>query len=167
MGDEFEDRDPLGPVSAADSEPQAEYDVGYRKPPRHSRFPNGRSGNPNGRPKEIINLVACIRRNARRDRCDRERRPGDVEERGDDAHARRSGPQMRSEGFHEVPGLAQASRPCSNLPSLIRKSRLVLAGQDSTTSTRSRRTSESRCRLRRSTSCLTRSTRNPIAGERP
>lgn len=27
------------------------YDVGYRKPPQHSRFAKGRSGNPAGRPK--------------------------------------------------------------------------------------------------------------------
>ena len=29
----------------------AEYDVGYGKPPQHTRFPKGRSGNPSGRPK--------------------------------------------------------------------------------------------------------------------
>src|SRR5205823_6157875 len=28
-----------------------EYQVGYRKPPQHSRFKNGQSGNPKGRPK--------------------------------------------------------------------------------------------------------------------
>lgn len=28
-----------------------EYEVGYKKPPAHTRFKNGQSGNPNGRPK--------------------------------------------------------------------------------------------------------------------
>jgi len=31
------------------------YDVGYRKPPQHSRFKKGRSGNPKGRPRESKN----------------------------------------------------------------------------------------------------------------
>ncbi|MCK1359041.1 DUF5681 domain-containing protein [Bradyrhizobium sp. 199] len=30
---------------------QAPYEVGYKQPPKHSRFPKGRSGNPKGRPK--------------------------------------------------------------------------------------------------------------------
>ena len=32
------------------------YEVGYRKPPRHTRFKEGRSGNPNGRPKGTKNI---------------------------------------------------------------------------------------------------------------
>lgn len=28
-------------------------DVGYQRPPKHSRFKKGRSGNPNGRPKTV------------------------------------------------------------------------------------------------------------------
>lgn len=32
-----------------EDEPQ-EYDVGYRRPPKHSRFKKGKSGNPKGRP---------------------------------------------------------------------------------------------------------------------
>jgi hypothetical protein len=28
-----------------------QYDIGYGKPPKHSQFPKGKSGNPNGRPK--------------------------------------------------------------------------------------------------------------------
>ena len=31
------------------------YDVGYRKPPQHSRFKKGQSGNPKGRPRESKN----------------------------------------------------------------------------------------------------------------
>jgi len=29
-----------------------DYEIGYGKPPLHSRFPKGQSGNPNGRPKK-------------------------------------------------------------------------------------------------------------------
>ena len=32
------------------SDKQRDYEVGYGKPPRHTRFANGRSGNPRGRP---------------------------------------------------------------------------------------------------------------------
>jgi hypothetical protein len=37
-----------------------DYDVGYRKPPRHTRFRQGRSGNPNGRPKHARNLLSDL-----------------------------------------------------------------------------------------------------------
>ena len=34
----------------------SEYEVGYGKPPKHSRFKKGKSGNPQGRPKGTKNL---------------------------------------------------------------------------------------------------------------
>ena len=35
----------------------SDYEVGYGKPPRHSRFRPGQSGNPAGRPKAVRNLA--------------------------------------------------------------------------------------------------------------
>lgn len=35
-----------------DKRNKEEYDVGYKKPPKHSQFPPGKSGNPKGRPKK-------------------------------------------------------------------------------------------------------------------
>jgi hypothetical protein len=37
-----------------------DYEVGYKKPPRHTRFRRGRSGNPNGRPKQARNLLTDL-----------------------------------------------------------------------------------------------------------
>ena len=40
-------------------------DVGYRKPPAHSRFKRGKSGNPNGRPKGTLNFATTLIRTLR------------------------------------------------------------------------------------------------------
>ena len=40
--------------------PAGEHTVGYRKPPMHSRFKKGKSGNPNGRPKGTVNFATVL-----------------------------------------------------------------------------------------------------------
>lgn len=45
------------PVNSAD----AGYEVGYRKPPKHTRFKAGQSGNPRGRPKAARSLKTIVR----------------------------------------------------------------------------------------------------------
>jgi len=43
----------------------ATYDVGYGKPPKHTRFTKGRSGNHHGRPKGTLNLATVLDRTLR------------------------------------------------------------------------------------------------------
>jgi hypothetical protein len=40
-------------------------EVGYGKPPKNSRFKQGRSGNPKGRPKGSLNLATVLQRTLR------------------------------------------------------------------------------------------------------
>jgi len=44
------------------STPPSEYPVGYGKPPQHSRFKKGRSGNPRGRPKRSESFARLAQR---------------------------------------------------------------------------------------------------------
>lgn len=40
----------------------SDYIVGYKKPPRHTRFKPGQSGNPRGRPRKVLTLPEVLRR---------------------------------------------------------------------------------------------------------
>jgi len=44
------------------SQKKTDYAVGYGKPPEHSRFQAGQSGNPKGRPKGSLNLATTVNR---------------------------------------------------------------------------------------------------------
>jgi hypothetical protein len=44
------------------SQKKPDYVVGYGKPPEHSRFQAGQSGNPKGRPKGSLNLATAVNR---------------------------------------------------------------------------------------------------------
>src|SRR5205085_10093153 len=50
---------PLPPVRKRTRKTQA-YDLGYGKPPEHSRFKPGQSGNPKGRPKAARSLRSIV-----------------------------------------------------------------------------------------------------------
>jgi Family of unknown function (DUF5681) len=49
----------------AANEDSGEYDVGFGKPPKHTRFRKGTSGNPKGKPKGTRNLATILARTLR------------------------------------------------------------------------------------------------------
>ncbi len=53
--------DSAKPTAAEDSAPtDGDFDVGYKKPPRHTRFQKGVSGNPRGRPSDSRNTATIF-----------------------------------------------------------------------------------------------------------
>jgi hypothetical protein len=44
---------------------EEQYSVGYKKPPRHTQFAPGRSGNPKGRPKKVATLPDILSKELR------------------------------------------------------------------------------------------------------
>ena len=44
-----------------DPRPSASYEVGYKRPPKHTRFKKGHSGNPKGRPKGTGGTGALVK----------------------------------------------------------------------------------------------------------
>ncbi len=44
--------------------PKGDYDIGYGKPPAHTRWKQGQSGNPRGRPSERRDIAAAVLRAA-------------------------------------------------------------------------------------------------------
>lgn len=64
-GDAGQTLERSGDVDAADSS-RPDYEVGYGRPPLHSRFKKGRSGNPRGRPKGKKNLGTALHQELQR-----------------------------------------------------------------------------------------------------
>jgi Family of unknown function (DUF5681) len=50
----------IKPPESRDLEQDPQYSVGYRKPPVHSRFTSGQSGNPKGRPRTARNRITIL-----------------------------------------------------------------------------------------------------------
>jgi Family of unknown function (DUF5681) len=53
---------PACPEAEPDESVRADYEVGYKKPPKHTRFQSGQSGNPKGRPPGSKSLKTLIDR---------------------------------------------------------------------------------------------------------
>jgi hypothetical protein len=51
--------------TAPEPSPASDYEVGYRRPPKHTRFAPGQSGNAKGRPKGSQNLSSIVKKLAR------------------------------------------------------------------------------------------------------
>src|SRR5262249_16008337 len=49
-------------VSAMDEDGNEDYRGGYGRPPAHTPFVRGQSGNPKGRPKGTLNLASLVRK---------------------------------------------------------------------------------------------------------
>jgi hypothetical protein len=58
MDEDIVDAEPGEAKSETTSSP--DYEVGYRRPPKQSQFKKGKSGNPNGRPREKTNLLSVF-----------------------------------------------------------------------------------------------------------